>query len=255
MPPKPKIFKKKRKRSAPKVQKQKKVPKVKPAPQPVIKHHQNALALAAWWEISKQKLYAGKEFIAKVHEAYVRRVKTYDVSEAPGLTRARLNSPTNACDSELAGLQVVAMVNRVRKVVLQTKCVWWYEKVGPDGKPPSGKQRECILKFVRNRSYDAVYESDSEEEEQEQEEEEEEEQEDDDEEDEEQEQEAPGLAAMADAAEEAPPATPGGNIEIHGCRLLVQVITRTSPKRRVISILQVITRNYFKITSEVLSGN
>ena len=97
-----------------------------------------------------------------MHEAYVRRVKTYDVSEAPGLTRARLNSPTNACTSELAGLQVVATTNRVRKVVLQTKRVWWYEKVGPDGKPPSGKERECIPKFVRNRSYDAVYESDNE---------------------------------------------------------------------------------------------
>ena len=125
MPPTGKAIKKKRKRTTPKVQKPKKVPKVKPAPQPVIKHHQNALALAAWWEISKQKLYAGKEFIAKVHEAYVRRVQSYDVSEIPGSTRARLNSPTNACDSELSSLQVVAMANRVRKVVLATKCVWW----------------------------------------------------------------------------------------------------------------------------------
>ena len=42
---------------------------------------------------------------------------------------------------------------------------------------------------------------------------------------------------------------------LHGCRLLVQVITRTSPKRRVITSASNYLSNYFKITSEVLSGN
>ena len=43
--------------------------------------------------------------------------------------------------------------------------------------------------------------------------------------------------------------------DIHGCSLLFQVITRTSPKRRVITITSKLLVNYFKITSEVLSVN
>ena len=155
----------KRKKKKPKHPKQpaKKL-KIKLAVQPVVHYHQNYLALLAYEDIKKQKLYSGKDLEARVGTSFATHVSEYDVTDIAGLTLHRLMRKSNDAIQTMSGKQVTSKGKRVLSALLNRHGAFWDKLLSANGGGfPSGNQLDQVLATIKQEVWAAQCQDEEEE--------------------------------------------------------------------------------------------